>query len=125
MIVGIIVVFFIIFIFISFSNVILQISSHERMTKKHSDNYGYGNFKKFQTEFYKKNWEISKTWNNSFFHHPSNSEIHASIIKFDGIGMVISNPIDYIKVQKMLNRIYKEEQNKINANEPSKRIHKW
>lgn len=86
---------------------------HIDMTKRNSDKYGYGNFDLFKREFVKYNWE-SKRWKDSLFDYNTNSQYHAGIIQFVGIGMIMRNPIDWIKVKRYVAQHIKETNLKIN-----------
>jgi hypothetical protein len=69
------------------------------MTKSEYHRCGYGNFKKYKREFNKyNNWTTNSLFPNSLFgggdfDERLNYYLHASIIKFDGKGMVLWNPI--------------------------------
>ncbi len=69
-----------------------------------------GNYKKFVEEFNKQNWEYDKDFNSFFVYnnYEQISKVHASIYMFNNIGMLIYNPIDYLRIQKFLNNKRKE-----------------
>lgn len=115
-----IVLFFVIFIFIS-AFLLIEWSVHISMTKEDSKKYGWGNYKKFIREFNKYNWDdkgwnIGKPHNPSFWDRENKCKLHADIIKFNDIGMVINNPIDLQRVKKHMKQYYIEKYNP---------IHKW
>lgn len=71
-----------------------------------------GNYKKFVEEFNKQNWEYNNYF-ESFFVYDYNewkqiSKVHASIYMFNNIGMIIYNPIDFLRIKKFLNNKRKE-----------------
>jgi hypothetical protein len=74
---------------------------HKEMTINHSDVWGYGTFDQFMKEFHKKKWEHTSRWPQSYFDRGTKSEIHASIIRFDGKGMVLKLS-EYNKVREFL-----------------------
>ena len=86
---------------------LLDYSIHVSMTKEHSNKFGKANYNIFIQEFNKYEWD-TKSWSGSLFNHPSNSQIHASIIKFNGIGMIMKNPVEYLK---MIIYVYKYVKN--------------
>lgn len=74
--------------------------THLSMVENHSDKWAWGNFDDFLANFAKKKWEQHGVWMQSWFlpygdKEYDNWEIHASIIKFDGIGMKLE-PLSYL-----------------------------
>lgn len=65
-------------------------SVHKAQTRENSKEWGYGSFKVFFENFKKIEWEYKDSWSSSRFSYPTDSKIHAGIIKFNGKGMVIS-----------------------------------
>jgi len=69
------------------------------MVTDHCDTYAWGTFAQFEREYAKRQWEQQADFPQSHFsvwmnlHH--NSEIHADIIKFDDVGMLL-NPMDFL-----------------------------
>lgn len=59
--------------------------------------HGRGTYKRFLEEFNKRQW-VQRGWTDSWFGLLDDSEIHASIIKFDGRGMTLSY-LDWGRVQ--------------------------
>lgn len=82
---------FLLFIFILYS--IVEWLTHISMVKDHTDIYGYANYQKFKREFVKQKWNY--IWRTGLFNSNTNSKIHAGIIQFNGIGMIINNPVSY------------------------------
>lgn len=64
-------------------------SVHKTMTKNRTKNWGYGTFDNFKKEFHKYKWNATSDWPNSLFDYSTDSQIHASIYKFSGNGMVM------------------------------------
>jgi hypothetical protein len=91
--------------------------AHISMTKDHSSKRGWGNYKKFKREFEKIEWKPLLLYSKSFANRDNDSEIHANIIKFNGVGMIINNPISlylckrYVKKQML--------------SKPKVELHKW
>lgn len=76
--------------------------SHYVMTKSNAKAWGFGTYKKFLSEFSKKEWERDVNYSWSFFGKNWSGVrrldyIHACIIKFDDKGMVL-NPLSYLLV---------------------------
>lgn len=75
-----------IFFFISWS-------IHRSMTVDEGPQWGYGTYRQFLVQYDRQDWEdVSKwgNWSDSLFCHETGSKIHASIIKFNGKGMVLT-----------------------------------
>jgi len=78
---------------------------HIEMTKENTQKYGWGNYEKFLREFKKYNWE-NGGWEKSLFDYETNSQLHASIIKFEGKGMLL-DPISYLRTVIFVRRYIK------------------
>jgi len=78
-------------------------SVHRDMVKSSANEWGKGNFDNFRTEFNKRKWERNKLFPYSWFDQSNilydQNYIHASIIKFDGKGMIL----DFISYNKFRN----------------------
>lgn len=74
---------------------------HKKMTISYSTEWGYGTFDRFISEFNKKKWEHDPQYPKSYFDYGTDSEIHASIVRFDGKGMVLKGS-DFRKFKKFL-----------------------
>ena len=83
---------------------------HINQVKNYTKKYGKGNYTVFIQEFNKCKWD-SKYFKGSLFDRSSDSELHASIIKFKGVGMIMQNPIEYLKMLYYV-RQYKAHFNK-------------
>jgi len=60
------------------------------LVKTYGCKYGYASYKTFLSEFHKIKWESRREiWPESFFDYTTSSKIHASIIQFNGKGMII------------------------------------
>lgn len=119
----ILIVIFILFVLILML-MLIDWLSHMTMTKDNCKVYGWGNYEKFVKEFNKYNWN-NKGWNSSiplyepsFWDENNNSKLHANIIQFNKIGMLINNPIDLVRVKLFLRKYYKETVYQ-------KKLHKW
>ena len=78
---------------------------HINMTKESTQKYGWGNYETFLREFKKCNWE-NRGWEESLFDYETNSQLHASIIKFKGKGMLL-DPLSYLRVVIFVRRYIK------------------
>ncbi len=82
---------------------------HISMTKEdvHSKSWGWGSYSLFLREFNKmKDWR-SESWGYSLFcgnGYPRDGYLHASVIRFNQTGMVIRDPISYLRVQLFIRR---------------------
>lgn len=87
-----------------FTAVFGTISSHvhKEMTVNNCDAWDYSSYKWFRINFARYEWEIDHKY-GSVFHRISNSECHASIIRFKGRGMVLG-PIDFFRSQRYLKK---------------------
>lgn len=78
-------------------------STHHYMTKDNCRQYAYGTFEQFLAEFNKREWERDEGNPKSFFGkdmtYPRPDYIHASIIRFGGVGMLLRGE-DYKKFVK-------------------------
>lgn len=80
-------------------------SVHKQMTIENSaKGWGYGTETDFWREFSKHKWSGLSSFPHSFFGGPD-TEIHASVIQFNGRGMVL-NPIAFWRVSRKLKRRY-------------------
>jgi len=76
-----------------------------------------GTFEDFLKEFEKvKKWDRDNLYPESFFDYKNENHIHASLIEFHGVHMLL-NPIDFCKFQKWICK------NKLVV--PKKIIKKW
>lgn len=66
---------------------LMQVNTFSRIS-------GWGSFKDFKREYYSRKWGRDPSYR--FSHFCGSSEIHSSIIRFDGVGMKL-NIISYIR----------------------------
>jgi hypothetical protein len=98
--------------------------AHIIMVNDNTKVNGWGNYKKFKEQFNKVDWKYEDAWKWSLFSkgkwswEDGYSEIHASIFKFNGIGMKMWNPIDYLLATIYVHRY-------IRKNYLKDRVHKW
>jgi len=71
-------------------------SVHRKMTVDNCNTWDYGNFEAFKKQYSTIDWKRRDQWSDSVFDYQSDSEIHASIIKFKGKGMVLT-PFSYLQ----------------------------
>jgi len=76
---------------------------HISQVKDHTERYGKSSNNIFIQEFNKCEWDNSR-WKGSLFDYSRDSQIHAGIIKFNGIGMIMQNPIEYLKMLYFVNQ---------------------
>ena len=82
---------------------IVSIHSHRSMTRRYSDKLAYGTFSDFLREMASHNWERDPRFPTSFFDSKTDSEVHASVVRFDGVGMILS-PLDWLRVCRYLGK---------------------
>lgn len=94
---------------------------HVSQVKDSSSVYGWGNYQKFIREFEKCEWDNEDgEYKYSMWDRERGAKFHASIIEFNNIGMIINNPIDYVRVDMYVKKFYK---NKFGVKK--KNIHTW
>ncbi len=87
-----------------------------KMTTEYTNKYGWGSFNKFKKEYNKCKWSIDANYNcfyhaKSRFDYPSDSELHASIIKFNGKGMLL-DPISMLRASSYMRKFEPPKQKK-------------
>lgn len=99
---------------------------HISMVKCETSNWGWGSIKNFKKEFNKyTNWSNEDWGGHSLWDRKSNCKIHADIVLFNGIGMIMRTPIDYLLMHLFLRCKIKElkgGQLHYNWNKPSQTI---
>lgn len=91
------------FVLVSAVMLIADWNVHKRMVEEYAQERGRASYATFLKEFNKYEWsnEISygSIWKGSLWAKGSNDEtyIHASIIKFNNIGMIMKTPIDWLQ----------------------------
>lgn len=109
---------------------------HISMVKENCDTYGWAGFKKFREHFDKIEWVYESRWENSLFGKVySNDRFFAHVIKFNGVGMIINNPISFLLaklyVQGYIQKYHKDEivkkvkKEKIKVVKEKKKNYKW
>ena len=86
-------------------------TTHKDMVRDNTETYGYAGYKEFVREFHKVEWSYREQWGDSLFSQDTFSHegyYHASIIKFNDRGMIIKNPIEYLRVRKYVKKYIKE-----------------
>ena len=98
----------------------LDYGVHVSQVKKFTNEYGKANYKTFLAEFNKIDWRLDE-YNKSLFYFSNGSitsMICAGLIKFNGIGMIMQNPIEYLKanvfVYKYLSNVKRQGEVKSN-----------
>jgi hypothetical protein len=94
---------------------IVPVLTHRDMTRT-STNYTVNRtYKDFVKAFHRFNWS-THGWKGSLFDDENNAKIHASIIMFSGVGMVLNNPIDYYRAKRYVRAYIKRlDQSSITA----------
>ena len=90
---------------------------HVDMVKSHTHEYGYSDFNHFKKEFDKYNWR-TEGLESSLFDSANNCQIHADIIEFNDVGMIMKNQIEYIRVKMFI-------WNYLRALDKNKPLHEW
>lgn len=94
-------------------------ATHMHMVKGEHVPYGRASYSIFVEEFEKVNW-IKSDWSEALYSkNGRDDKIHANIIKFNGKGMIINNPISYT-----LTKIYVARYTK-NKFTQDKNVTKW
>ena len=75
---------------------------HKEMTLTNCKQWDYSTYKWFRINFARHEWKIDRGY-GSVFDYATDSECHASIIRFDSRGMVLG-PIDFLRSQIYLKR---------------------
>lgn len=83
---------------------------HISLTKEHSIAYGTGNYEKFKKHFNQMDWELVgdgvRNWS-------SDSQCSNTIIKFNGNGMIIYNPIYYVMTKLYVHNFTKNHKSSV------------
>lgn len=87
----------------------VEYGTHIDQVKQFTKPYGKASYNAFVEEFEKHSWQQSNVFKNSLFDYPNNSEIHASIIKFNGVGMIMKSPIEYWKMWYYMRQYFKNK----------------
>lgn len=100
--------------------------THISMTNDDTSKTGWASYTTFKKWFNKYEWQENVLYSDSLWNRELDCKIHASIIKFEGIGMKINNPLSYILVKLYVrkyiksmgkNRRYDFKNNFIKSNE--------
>ena len=102
-----IIAFVIIFI-VGLVEVTSEYGFHEREVKRNSDKYGYATFDIFMEKFNEVNFKRGGLLGDKWHCHRTNSEIKGHFIEFNGIGMIMSNVVEYSKLYLFLRTLEKE-----------------
>ncbi len=93
---------------------------HISQTKCFSERYGWGDYDKFKQHFELCDWKCVGCEGNYLIADNFDSEYGASIIKFNGIGMLMRTPIDWF-----LANLYVEEYREGAFGKVEKGNYKW
>lgn len=92
--------------------------THREMTKDYTSQYGVGSYKDFVRQFKKVKWTRSRyNIKSSIFSEDQTDSYHASVIKFNGRGMIIKDPVSYAFVVLYVRKYIKttfEDKRKVN-----------
>lgn len=97
--------------------------THISMVDENCKISGWGNYKQFKKEFIKYEWEGDIYHKTSVFCYKDNSQCHADIYKFNGIGMKMKTPWDYILTCIYIRKYIKD--NKLLPNPDKVNNYKW
>lgn len=78
-----------------------------KQTIQWSDKVARGTFRDFFEEFHKRTWTYDPPFPTSFFEPSTDSMIHAGVLRFDGVGMLLT-PWSYWRVRCFLRERIKE-----------------
>lgn len=70
--------------------------------------YGWATFGKFLEQFHKYNWDNENWRGYSLWDRKNYCEIHANIVYFEKIGMIMRTPIDYFMMVFYIRKYFKE-----------------
>jgi hypothetical protein len=82
-------------------SITIEWTSHLSMTKKYADSYGWGGYREFKREFQRYQWVRS---GKDLLDRSNDCQLQNDIIKFDGVGMRIHNPLSYLLVTEFIKR---------------------
>lgn len=104
------VLLFLLMIFLAGFSLCIPWLTHRDMVMKNPDikTYGYADYDKFVKYFDKVVWSHEKMFPESLFDYLGGNKFHASIIQFDGIGMVMKSPFDFMKARAHVKSYIKE-----------------
>lgn len=84
----------------------INASVHKDMTVGACSEWDYSSYKWFRVNFARHNWKVDYNYKSVFDYH-TDSQCHASIIKFNGKGMVLG-PLDFALSQWYLKKYTKK-----------------
>lgn len=82
---------------------------HLGMTKGDAELYGWATYSKFKEHFNYYKWEPLSLYSGSYQSNNHSCYFHANIIKMDGKGMLITNPISYLFVKIYARKVNKKD----------------
>lgn len=77
------------------------------MVKENCEEWNYGTFNDFKRKFNERKWYYKEPFKYSLFNEDGD-KYHASIIKFDGCGMIL-NPIDFWRAERYVKKYVKNK----------------
>lgn len=80
---------------------------HIDMVKQHTEMYEYSSFDEFKNQFNKQSWDTLNSDDLISLNH--RSRIYAGIIEFNNIGMIMENPIEYLKAKRFITKYIKNK----------------
>lgn len=78
-------------------------SVHREMVNDHCPKRAIGTYREFVLAMSHHKWKREPNYPTSFFDRSTNSEVHASIVQFDGCGMLLGF-LDWIRVSNYLDK---------------------
>ncbi len=81
----------------------IPVEVHRDMTRQFSKSVARGSYADFVREMRNHNWKTKPSWPTSFFDYSTDSEVHASIVRFDGVGMLLG-AWDWWRVKRWLKK---------------------
>lgn len=105
------------------SNYKIHIDRTIDSTKEYSKPFDYATFEQFMREFTKvqldSGWERKPQYPESFFRHDRDSSVHAGLICFDGVFMIMKTLKDYIQLEDFIHK------NILKVDDNQAKINKW
>ncbi|WP_431785821.1 hypothetical protein [Paenibacillus lactis] len=93
-----ILIIFLIILIVVLVLMIISWAVHISMTSDGSNKSGWADYSTFRRWFDSYEWETDNDFKGSLWNRKMNCKYHAGIIKFEGIGMKINNPLSYLLV---------------------------
>lgn len=84
-------------------------SVHLKMTREHCNSVGWASYKKFKNHYNKYKWGPMPYTADGYEDRTNSCKYFASIIRMNGKGMLIRDPISYMLVKRYVKKKFKRE----------------